>query len=63
MPTMSSVPIGFFGPYREELLANFGGDRRQFSSRELPLAPDMTPVRRSLDVGDLDEPMLPSQRC
>lgn len=57
--------MAFFGPYRDELLARYGVDRRQISSRELPLqlSASMTPPRSSLDVGDLDEPVLPSQRC
>ena len=60
MPVKGSVPVAFFGPYREELLARFGIDRRQISSRDLSLA--NSPTRRSLDVGDLDEPVLPVQR-
>ena len=61
LPEKSSVPLAFFGPYREELLQRFGLDHRQFSFRKLPL--DLaSPTRRSLDVGDLDEPMARIQK-
>ena len=62
MPQRSSVPVDFFGPYREELLQKYGLDRRQISSRELPLSLANSPTRRSLDVGDFDDPVLPVQR-
>ena len=62
MPERNSVPVDFFGPYREELLQRYGLDRRQISSRELPISLANSPTRRSLDVGDFDDPVLPVQR-
>ena len=62
MPDRNSVPMDFFGPYREELLQRYGLDRRQISSRELPLSLANSPTRRSFDVGDFDDPVLPLQR-
>ena len=62
MPERNSVPADFFGPYREELLQRYGLDRRQISSRELPISLAGSPTRRSLDVGDFDDPVLPVKR-